>query len=263
MDHSFNIEVAKDTGIAGAVILNNLYWWVDKNAKNGRNFNDGKYWTYNKKSAFLEQFPYLTERQIEYALTKLRDSGYIEVGNYNKSKYDRTLWYTLTEKAYKILDPCNYHGTNLGNGTTEIVEPIPDINTNIKSLSKDKEEQAPPTKKSASKSTKKKSYKDAYSLIENVSIRDSLVRYVNKLKEAGRDPKVSDVEKWAKALLELSGEDPKQAEAIVQQSIDREYYGIYPLKKSYNSYLVKKEAVSIPVSAEDKARNPDGSYVKF
>ena len=51
MDHSFNIEVAKDTGIAGAVILNNLYWWVDKNAKNGRNFNDGKYWTYNKKSA--------------------------------------------------------------------------------------------------------------------------------------------------------------------------------------------------------------------
>ena len=31
MDHSFNINVAKKLGIASAVILNNLYWWIDKN----------------------------------------------------------------------------------------------------------------------------------------------------------------------------------------------------------------------------------------
>lgn len=36
MDHSFNINVAKKLGIASAVILNNLYWWIDKNrAKEG------------------------------------------------------------------------------------------------------------------------------------------------------------------------------------------------------------------------------------
>ena len=35
MDHSFNINVAKKLGVAPAVILNNLYWWIDKNRTNG------------------------------------------------------------------------------------------------------------------------------------------------------------------------------------------------------------------------------------
>ena len=54
MDHSFNIDIAKKVGIAGAVILNNIYWWVDKNSKNQINFFEGKYWTYNKKSVSRE-----------------------------------------------------------------------------------------------------------------------------------------------------------------------------------------------------------------
>lgn len=66
MDHSFNINVAKKLGIASAVILNNLYWWIDKNRANDKHFHDGYYWTYNSRKAFVEQFPYLTERQIEY-----------------------------------------------------------------------------------------------------------------------------------------------------------------------------------------------------
>lgn len=136
MDHSFNIEIAKKVGIAGAVLLNNIYWWVDKNAKNQRNYFEGKYWTFNKKSAYLEQFPYLTENQLEYALTKLRDSGYIEVGNFNASKYDRTLWYTLTEKAYNELQNYTIHSGNFGNGEDKNPPPIQDIN---KDINKDKE----------------------------------------------------------------------------------------------------------------------------
>ena len=136
MDHSFNIDIAKKVGIAGAVILNNIYWWVDKNSKNQINFYEGKYWTYNKKSAYLQQFPYLTENQLEYALTKLRDADYIEVGNFNKSKYDRTLWYTLTEKAYSELQNSAIHIGNFGNGERKNVTPIQDIN---KDINKDEE----------------------------------------------------------------------------------------------------------------------------
>ena len=140
MDHSFNIEIAKDVGVVGAILLNNIYWWVDKNSKNDTNFFDGKYWTYNKKNAYIEQFPYLTERQIEYGLSKLRDAGYIEVGNYNKYKYDRTLWYTLTEKAYAKLHICNIHPQNFVNGATKNATPIQDIN---KDINKDKENVEP------------------------------------------------------------------------------------------------------------------------
>ena len=107
MDHSFNIEVAKRIGIAPAVILNNLYWWIDKNRANDKHFHDGYYWTYNSRKAYVEQFPYLTERQIEYALRKLIDEGYIITGNYNKASFDRTLWYAITKKGYCILQNCD------------------------------------------------------------------------------------------------------------------------------------------------------------
>lgn len=101
--HSFDVEVAKEVGVVPAVMLNNLYFWVRKNEANGANYYDGKYWTYNSKVAFKSLFPYLTARQIGTALSKLKDNGLIETGNYNKSPFDKTTWYTITEQGYALL----------------------------------------------------------------------------------------------------------------------------------------------------------------
>lgn len=103
MEHSFDINIAKEYGIEEAIILKNIYFWIEKNAANEKHFHDGKYWTYNSKKAFSELFPYMTENKIRYALENLKKNGLIETGNYNESSYDRTLWYTLTEKAYALL----------------------------------------------------------------------------------------------------------------------------------------------------------------
>lgn len=122
--HRFNINVAKKLGIASAVILNNLYWWIDKNRANDKHFHDGYYWTYNSRKAFVEQFPYLTERQIEYALRKLIDGGYVITGNYNKASFDRTLWYAITKEGYSILQNCEMEETKVLNANNRNVEPI-------------------------------------------------------------------------------------------------------------------------------------------
>lgn len=132
MDHSFNIDVAKKIGIAPAVILNNLYWWIEKNKANEKHFHDGYYWTYNSRKAYVTQFPYLTERQIEYALKKLIDEEYIITGNYNKASFDRTLWYAITKKGYCILQNCEMEKTNFVNAINENAGAIPDINTDNK-----------------------------------------------------------------------------------------------------------------------------------
>ena len=131
MYHQFDIDVAKEIGIVPAIILNNLYWWIDKNRANERHFYDGYYWTYNSRKAFAEQFPYLNEKKIGYAIQKLVDEGYVITGNYNKSTYDRTLWYAITEKGYSILQNCQMHFPKLSNGSDKNVKPIPDINTDI------------------------------------------------------------------------------------------------------------------------------------
>lgn len=126
MEHSFNVEIAKEYGITQAIILNHLYFWIEKNRANKKHYYDGDYWTYNSKKAFAELFPYLTERQIDYSLTKLVDAGLIIKGNYNKSPYDRTLWYSITKQGYAILQNCKMARTNLQNQINEIVRPIPD-----------------------------------------------------------------------------------------------------------------------------------------
>ena len=141
MEHSFDIDIAKKYGIPAAVLLKNIQYWIEKNRANNKNFYDGYYWTYNSKAAFAELFPYMTARQIDYALQKLIDDGLIITSNYNKVAYDRTLWYAITKKGYSILQNCEMEETNLSNGNGKNVEPIPnnkpiekqsDNNTNIK-----------------------------------------------------------------------------------------------------------------------------------
>lgn len=104
MEHHFNINVAEKYGINCAVLLQNIYFWVEKNKANqdNNNYFDGYYWTYNSAKAFAKYFSYMTERQIRYALEKLESEGLILVRNYS-DKCDRTLWYTVTQKALNLL----------------------------------------------------------------------------------------------------------------------------------------------------------------
>ena len=132
MEHSFDVDIAKRFGIQPAIIFRNLFYWIEKNRANNKHFYDGHYWTYNSKKAFSELFPYMTERQIDYAIKKLIDAGLVITGNYNKVAYDRTLWYAITKKGYSILQNCEMEETELSNGNDDNVEPIPNINTDDK-----------------------------------------------------------------------------------------------------------------------------------
>jgi uncharacterized phage protein (TIGR02220 family) len=131
MIHYFDIAVAKMVGVQCAVLFENIAHWVRINKANGNNFIGGRYWTYNSKSAFVELFPYMTYRQIEYALKQLIDKGFIMVANHNSDQRDRTLWYTLTDFGLSITENCATDYTNLHNGTSQNEQPLPyNIHTN-------------------------------------------------------------------------------------------------------------------------------------
>lgn len=109
MQHHFNTEIAKQYDIITAILLDNFYYWIEKNRLNERNLKDGRYWTYNTKKAIAEWFPYLNERQLDYALKKMVEQGLLIKGNYNENKYDRTLWYAITDFGYSILQNCKMY----------------------------------------------------------------------------------------------------------------------------------------------------------
>ena len=132
--HFFNPQVAEEYGVNSAILLQNILFWIEKNQANDRNFIDGHYWTYSSIKAFQELFPYLTARAITTALQKLEDGGIIISGNYNKSAYDRTKWYAITEKGFSILQKCEMEVLKSENGNDENAEPIPYNNTNKKNI---------------------------------------------------------------------------------------------------------------------------------
>lgn len=101
--HSFHPSVAIDIGINAAVLFYNICFWVGQNTANERNYVNGKYWTYNSASAYTRLFPEFSQKQIYTALRKLEDQGYIESGCFNDDPYDRTKWYTVTEKFSRFV----------------------------------------------------------------------------------------------------------------------------------------------------------------
>lgn len=135
--HSFDIDIAAKVGVNAAVIYRSIRFWISKNRENERHFYDGRYWTYSSVKAFGKLFPYLTEKQVRSAIDKLKDSNLIEVGNYNKSAYDRTVWYATTEVCNSpnasaqigesICPKSQIEMPDLSNESAQNGEPIPDI----------------------------------------------------------------------------------------------------------------------------------------
>ena len=101
---SFDTEIASDVGVNAAVVFENIYWWIKKNAANKKHFYDGNYWTYNSVSAFQEIFDFMSEKQIRYAIQKLLEKNYIIKGNYNQKALDHTNWYALGKVGLEVTN---------------------------------------------------------------------------------------------------------------------------------------------------------------
>lgn len=129
--HAFYVALAVKYGVNEAIILGQIEYWINKNKELKRNFREGRYWTYNTASRLKDEFPYLTERQINYTIQKLREKNLILTGSFNKNPLDRTTWYTLSDFGLSILQNCKMDLTNLSNANDKIVNCIyKDIQTN-------------------------------------------------------------------------------------------------------------------------------------
>lgn len=119
MEHHFNIDIAKEYGIAEAVLINHFQFWIAKNKANGTNFHDGRYWTFNSQKAMLELFPYLSQKSIRTVLQHLTDRGVIIVGNYNDNLYNRTNWYAFADEDKWLCQKGQIHMPETANGAAD------------------------------------------------------------------------------------------------------------------------------------------------
>lgn len=101
----FDSTIAKKVGVNAAIIYERIrYFCQDAHAKRDiYKYHDGAYWTYNSRTGWKNSLPFLTDEQIKLAIKKLKESALIKIGNYNKSKWDKTNWYTILDGG-KDLD---------------------------------------------------------------------------------------------------------------------------------------------------------------
>lgn len=133
MHYSFDIDLATKYGDREAILLQNFFYWIAKNAANGKNYHDGRYWTYNSVAALGLLFPFWTTSQIRTILASLIKQGCLIEGNYNEQKYDRTKWYALGDEIDKCI--CQFVQMGSGNGENPFAnfdKPIPNSKPNNK-----------------------------------------------------------------------------------------------------------------------------------
>ena len=134
--HHFDVEDAMKYGVEKAVVLSNIRFWLNNNKNKDLSAvkHDGYYWMYNTARDMSNVLPYFTQSKVQRLLKQLEDDGILIVGNYNKVKYDRTKWYTLSEFTYD--ENCITQTPELTNGNEQIEQPIQDSKTNTKTNNK-------------------------------------------------------------------------------------------------------------------------------
>lgn len=278
MQHSFDIAIAEKYGINSAVLLNSIYFWIEKNRANNKHYYDGNFWTYNSKKGFSEMFPYMTARQVDYALKKLIEDDILVVGNYNTKQLDHTLWYAITDKGYSILQNCSTDCTKLLNRFNKIVEPIPDINIyKKKEIYKEKRifeddsklseelctsvEELPTSNVKKRKSTSC-SFADADSIICSYgftqNIIDEIHIWLQYKKEKGQGYKPIGLKTLCKQILgNVNANGEEHTINCIDACIGRNYAGIF-----WNVYKggQKTKIVTLDEVKEIKNKNSEGDY---
>lgn len=219
--------------------------------------------------AFASYFPELTEKQVRTALEKLIQANLIESANFNKTGYDRTLWYSLKEEN----EDCQIDMPKNELPFAQKGTPIPNINqTDKQSVKKEnikkKESLELPlaemeTSPKAEEKTEAKSELDEqaakiYELYPRKAARPDAIRAIKKaLKVVGYTDLYAKTQKYATAVKESQKElsyIPYPATWFNREEYNDDWSGL-----SQTSYRSRKPRADINEHHYDRTPyiNPD------
>lgn len=95
-------SLATAIGLNEAIFIQQLHYRLI----NSRHEHDGRRWVFNTTEEWQEQFPFWSTRTIKRLVSRLRDMGLIITTDaYNKTRADRTLWYTIDYERLGTMVP--------------------------------------------------------------------------------------------------------------------------------------------------------------
>ena len=124
--------LAKLVGLNESIIIQQIHYWLQKS----NHEHEDKPWIYNSISSWQKQFPFWCTKTIQRTIKSLKAKGLIETGNFNKLKFDKTTWYTISydqlelllQPEKKVMPKCP---TDVDNMSNTDGQPVPLIDKDI------------------------------------------------------------------------------------------------------------------------------------
>lgn len=98
-------------GVARAIIFQHIANWITFNQLTGRNFKEGRTWSYNSGGNWAKSLGLWTQETVENHIRFLREAGLLDSKAMNAHKGDQTLWYSLPAGAEKAPAEKDSHAT--------------------------------------------------------------------------------------------------------------------------------------------------------
>ena len=228
-DLCFNPEAAQMYGVDGAIMLHHLAFWVYRNKLNENNEIDGHTWTWNSARAYTEIFPFWKDNQIRRILMNLEKDGAILSAVHNRARWDRTKWYTVTEKVQSF-----YHFQKSANASKEIVKSIPKKKKMDVKKSKHQYQILTSDKTQITTQIVYPYESKEFESLWNIWKKDRADRGIKKYTQVGEQTAL-------KKLQTESNNDESTALLMIKNSIGNGYQGIFPIKKNGKNNTTPQE----------------------
>ena len=234
----FDTEVAKEIGLNEAILLNYFTYWTLANEKSGKFVVDGVAYVRVSYPELCKIFCCWCERTIRETIMSLLHRGYVRIEHHGNGM-DRTNWYTVTESARKLMHMdeifskspsgrnCTMVGQDLHDDSAESARCIVQDLQNLQ-YTKEREK-----RKSKRKTTARAKLATPF---ENPSpkLLEAWEGFVEHRKAIRAPLTPRAVTLTANELERLApGNDDKKA-AILDQSVERGWRGVFPLKDNTN-----------------------------
>ncbi|MGE5629659.1 MAG: hypothetical protein ACM3TR_01030 [Caulobacteraceae bacterium] len=84
-------SLAAAIGLNEAIVVQQLHYWLNKTDF----VKDGRKWVYNTMADWHKQLFFWSLKTVDRTFKNLIQTGIVLVANYNRSKVDKTLWYSI------------------------------------------------------------------------------------------------------------------------------------------------------------------------
>lgn len=145
--HTFNTAFATLYGVHEAILINHFQHWINHNKRMGRNFIDGRTWTYQTRKEIAAWFPYFSEKQVRAITDNLEKKGVLRKRKFNNKGFDKTIWYAFENEEIFTIAHLGKSSAQTGKCIAQMGKPIPDTKPDTKPDDDDKEAVIVPSSK--------------------------------------------------------------------------------------------------------------------